>query len=335
VRRSKLGLATGLGLGLLGYAALVRRSRRTLVSDPPLGDLEAALKEWLAEAGLTAIDRYVHTPVGRVHVLLAGQGDSTVVVLAGLGASAGDFAELLARLARQHRVVAIDLPGSGLSDPIRFPGHPRRPWDQVITAVADQLGLSEFNLVGHSLGGLAAGGFAIDHPNRVRQLVLISPLGFSRRVPLLWNLSMVPGTMDLRGLYERAMLRRRLEEPGDRDGRSGHRGEWGVARDLYRRRTGFRFGHGSDLDLVGRLLQPLGLRPESRLLPALGLLSGRVLVLWGSEDRRMPLPDAQAEIQYFKGIRLEVVPGLGHLLPVHRPDVAAQLITDFLGDLPS
>jgi pimeloyl-ACP methyl ester carboxylesterase len=331
LRRSKLGLATGLGLGVLGYAALVGVARRTLVSDPPPAQLEEALQGWLAEVRLTAIHRYVHTPVGRVHVLLAGQGPRAVLVLPGLGSSAGEFARLLARLGRQHRVAAIDLPGSGLSEPVSFAGHPRQAWNTVITAVADELGLPQFTLVGHSLGGLAAGGYAIAHPERVRQLVLISPLGFGRRFPLLWNFAKVPGLMDLRGLYDRALLilgsRRRPGQEGDAD--EGHPQ---TAWDRYRLLVGLRFGGGSDLDLIGRLLQPLRLRSESQLLPALGLLSGRTLVLWGGRDRRIGVGDAQRELRYFKGLRLEVVPGAGHLLPVLEPSLTARLITEFLGD---
>jgi pimeloyl-ACP methyl ester carboxylesterase len=320
VKRSKLGLATGLGLSVLSYAALVGWARRALVADPPLGQLESALQSSLAETGLVATDRYVHTPVGRVHVLLAGQGESTVVVLPGLGASAGDFADLLARLARRHLVVAIDLPGGGLSDPIGFRGHPRPAWNEVITAVTDQIGIARFTLVGHSLGGLAAGGFAIAYPERVERLILISPVGFSRRVPLSWNLALAPGWLDLLALYQRAALSHR-----------GGRSRMESAEDRYRRLVGLRLGHASDLATVARLIQPGGLRPESRLLPALGVLSGRVLVVWGSDDRKLPVRDAQPELDYFKGIRLEVVQGAGHLLPVADPDLTARLITDFVG----
>ncbi len=330
-RRSKLGLAAGLGLGLLGYAALVASARRLLVSDPPLSELEASLQRWLGEVGLEAWDRYVHTPVGRVHVLLAGRAGSPLILLPGLGASGGDFGELLARLATRHRVAAIDLPGSGLSDPVSFQGHPRQAWDQLIGAVVDELGVTQFNLVGHSLGGLAAGSYATAHPERVGGLVLISPLGLSRRIPLHWNLSLLPGILDLLGLYERYMLTRgnwNLPEPPG----PSERRVTTPARSDYRRRVGLRFGHDSDLGMVGRVIAPFGLRPESQLLPGLGLLGGRTLVLWGGHDRRLAVRDVESELRYFKGLRLEVVPGAGHLLPVVEPNLTARLITEFLGD---
>ncbi|MGC1185658.1 MAG: alpha/beta fold hydrolase [Candidatus Dormiibacterota bacterium] len=330
MRRSKLGLATGLGLSLFSYASLVAWARRTLVVDTPILELSSALQEWLAEAHLAASSQFVHTPVGRVHVLVAGQGPKTLMLLPGLGASSADLAELLACLAVDHRVVAIDLPGTGLSDPIGFRGHPQEAWDRVITTVSARLGLTEFALIGHSLGGLAAGTYAISHQERVSKLVLISPFGIGRRIPLLWNLSMIPGLMQLRGLYQRAVTnppRRFLgwTSPGVQ------RREVGTAGEKYRRHVSLRFGPGSDLDLIGRLLLPRALRPESQLLPALGLLSGRVQVIWGDDDHRLPLQQAQAELDSFPGLRLDVVAGAGHLLPVLQPARTASLIVDFLG----
>jgi pimeloyl-ACP methyl ester carboxylesterase len=317
VKRPKLDLAIGLGLTGCGYAALVGWSRRAAFSDPPMAELESALDSRLDEAGLVATHRYVHTPAGRVHVLVGGGGESELLFLPGLGASVGDFPDLLAQLARRHLVVAIDLPGSGLSDAVAFRGHPGRPWNSVITAVADQLGIAEFSLVGHSLGGLAAGGFAIAHQERVPRLVLLSPFGLGRRIPLHWNLALVPGAMDLLGLSRRLALAR------------SHGSDAETAHHRYQRLVGARFGHGSDLDLVARLLQPLRLRSESQLLPALGLLTGRVLVIWGSEDRQLLLRDAGPELEYYPGIRLEVVQGVGHLFPATQPDLTARLITKF------
>jgi len=329
LRRSKLGLGTGLGLSVLGWAALVGWAKRSLVADPPPAELEAALDQWLAQVGLKPLHRFVATSVGRVHVLLTGQGQQVVLVLPGLGASGGEFAELIARLGRHHRVAAVDLPGTGLSDPIDFRGHPGPPWNEVIAAVARELGIAQFSLVGHSLGGLAAGSYALAHPEQVPRLILVSPLGLSRRVPILWNLALLPGVMELRGWYERVLLLRR---DGARGSASAKRfgGEPGRIQNHYRLLAGLRFGRGADLELIRRLLHPFRLKTDSQLLPALGLLAERTLVLWGGHDRRLSLRDARRELDFFKDLRLEVVPGAGHLLPVTEPNLTAQLITDFL-----
>ncbi|HVC39084.1 MAG TPA: alpha/beta hydrolase [Candidatus Dormibacteraeota bacterium] len=330
MRRPKLGLAIGLGLSATGYRALVVWSRQALVGAPSSAELEASLRDRLATAGLAEVEsRYQDTPAGRVHVLLAGRSGSPVALLPGLAASAGDFAELIVALARDHRVIAIDLPGSGLSDPVGFKGHPRRPWIEVIQAVVDREQIDQFSLVGHSLGGLAAGGFAIAHPERVRRLVLLSPLGLSRRIPRLWNLTLVPGLMDLRGLYQRATLTR--GSGGHRLAGDHRRPDRGArAQGLYRLGVGRRFGAGSDLGLVPRLLRPFRLRADSQLLPGLGLLADRVLVIWGGDDRRLSWRDAEVELAYFPRLRATVVPNTGHLFPVLQPVPTAGLIAEFL-----
>ncbi|MGC1406527.1 MAG: alpha/beta fold hydrolase [Candidatus Dormiibacterota bacterium] len=318
MKRPKLDLAIGLGLTVCGYVALVGWARRAAVSDPPMAELESALDRRLDAVGLVADHRYVHTPAGRVHVLVGGAGASALVFVPGLGASVGDFPGLLAQLAHRHRVVAVDLPGSGLSDAVAFRGHPVAPWTEAITAVVDQLGIAEFDLVGHSLGGLVAGGFAVANQERVRRLVLLSPLGLRRRIPLQWNLALFPGTMDLLALSRRLTLA------------GSARGDANWSDDPYARLVRRRFGSGSDLVLVSRLFQPLRLRSESELLPALGLLSGRVLVIWGSEDRQLLLRDAAPQLSYYPGIRLEVVPDAGHLFPATQAERTAGLITEFL-----
>lgn len=334
MRRPRSGLAIGLGavgLSTLAYPGLIAWARRALVADAPLEELESALDGWLAEARLVASHRYFHTPVGRVHALLAGGGGRTLVVLPGLQASAGDMARLLAQLARDYRVVAIDRPGCGLSDPLRSPSQPWSTWDQVISAVTGELSLDGFDLVGHSLGGLAAGRFAVAHPDQVGQLVLISPLGLGRRIPLSWNLALVPGVMDLMALRERRDLVRQVPGPSLAEG-MGKRSSAAAPSpwELYRSAVGLRFGAHSDLSSVGRVFRPLGLPPESRLLPALGLLSGRVLVLWGSDDRRLPLSSAKAELDYYPGLRLDVIEGAGHLLPFDQPQMTAQLVATWM-----
>ena len=99
-------------------------------------------------------------------------GHGTPIVLVhGLGSSADDWLPTARRLARRHRVVLVDLPGHGESDmpePFSLEG-------AVVTldrALADIPGGPPI-LVGHSLGGLIAAAEAIDHPERVRGLVLV------------------------------------------------------------------------------------------------------------------------------------------------------------------
>ena len=210
MKGARIGVAAGaVALASAGYASAVGLARRQPGQVASEVAIEATLDRWLGELGVCGLHHYIATPVGRVHVLELGAGRDPLVFLHGLGASVGEYVGLLSELSRRFRVIGIDRPGSGLSDPVRFDGHPRPAWNQVLQAVAETLSPGGFDLVGHSLGGLAAGGFAVDHPELVRRLVLLSPVGLSPMLPWSWSLSMLPGLTDVLNLTARLVLARR------------------------------------------------------------------------------------------------------------------------------
>lgn len=107
-----------------------------------------------------------------VAVVSEDRGDGPpVILLHGLAGSGRWWDRNLAALGRTFRVVALDLPGFGATRrDARFildraPG-------QVLAAM-DGLGIDRASVVGHSMGGLVAGGLAADHPDRVDRLVLV------------------------------------------------------------------------------------------------------------------------------------------------------------------
>lgn len=106
------------------------------------------------------------TPVGRT-VMGAGP---TIVIVPGLGSGVAHWLPVARRLAREHRVVVVDLPGHGgspMPDSLTLEG----------AALALDAVLAEedgpVTLVGHSLGGLVAAQAALMRPERVRGLVLV------------------------------------------------------------------------------------------------------------------------------------------------------------------
>ena len=91
----------------------------------------------------------------RVRVLSHGRGPA-VVLLHGVSESAAIWAPLFTEL-RHFRLLAVDLPGHGLSDPIAFRrGQVREHARRLIDDILDALGLDEVPVIGHSLGGMFA-----------------------------------------------------------------------------------------------------------------------------------------------------------------------------------
>jgi 4,5:9,10-diseco-3-hydroxy-5,9,17-trioxoandrosta-1(10),2-diene-4-oate hydrolase len=101
---------------------------------------------------------------------------STVVCLHAIGHGAGDFARLAARLSDHHRVLALDWPGQGWSDPDREPPSSRR-YAELGAGFLAAVDAGPVVIVGNSIGGGVAIRHAAAHPGQVRGLVLANPSG--------------------------------------------------------------------------------------------------------------------------------------------------------------
>jgi pimeloyl-ACP methyl ester carboxylesterase len=101
-----------------------------------------------------------------------GSGEPLVLLHGGIGASEM-FAAILDELAERRRVIAVDLQGHGHTADIDRPLRAEHLADD-IAALIEHLGLERADVMGYSLGGMVALRTAIQHPARVRRLVLVS-----------------------------------------------------------------------------------------------------------------------------------------------------------------
>ena len=114
----------------------------------------------------------LHT-IDRMVVEDEGEGDA-VVCVHGLGGSSNTFTPLMPVLAR-HRVVRIDLPGSGRSQRTEGPLSIQRYADTVLS-VCGRLNIARAHFVGHSMGNIVLQHVAVQSPGLVRSLALFGPL---------------------------------------------------------------------------------------------------------------------------------------------------------------
>jgi 2-hydroxy-6-oxonona-2,4-dienedioate hydrolase len=135
-----------------------------------------------------------------VHYVRQGRGPS-IVLLHGLGGFAESWRGTIDALAKRADVLALDLPGFGLS------GKPRTRYDldfftRVLHGFLDVTGVGQASLVGHSLGGAVAVAYALTRPARVDRLALVSAVvpGFDYRPSWLYRMATI------RGLGEAAAL---------------------------------------------------------------------------------------------------------------------------------
>ncbi|HEV2641572.1 MAG TPA: alpha/beta fold hydrolase, partial [Candidatus Elarobacter sp.] len=111
-----------------------------------------------------------------LHVTRSGFGPP-LVVLHGFTGSSETWMPLRTALDDRHTIIAVDMPGHGHSsapdDPARYA---LSRFSNDLARTLDMLGLERVALLGYSMGGRAALGFALAHPSRIAALVLESTL---------------------------------------------------------------------------------------------------------------------------------------------------------------
>ena len=102
-----------------------------------------------------------------------------MVALHGIMDSAHAWEGWINEIGEHYRIVAVDLPGFGLTGPLLSGDYHMETYVQYVEDFVEALGLHHFHLVGNSLGGGVAWNYAIQHPDKVDKLILIDPIGLS------------------------------------------------------------------------------------------------------------------------------------------------------------
>ncbi len=120
-------------------------------------------------------------PVRNINVAFIDEGSSDQVLLLihGLGSNAKGWIKNIPVLAENFRVIAVDLPGYGKSDKGYY-DYSMSFYALVLKELLLKLNITSAVFVGHSMGGQIAINSALQYPELVEKLVLISPAGFER-----------------------------------------------------------------------------------------------------------------------------------------------------------
>jgi pimeloyl-ACP methyl ester carboxylesterase len=238
-------------------------------------------------------------------VLSAGEGEP-LVYLHGAGTVTG-FDALLP-LAERFRLIVPVHPGFGESadDPAIDDVHDYR---RHYLDLFDALGLEQLSLVGHSMGGWIGSNFAIDHPERVRRLVLVAPAGLKVDEHPTQDIFTIPGpeigawlSNDLSVFEGHVPVPPTPEFLAD-----GYREMTSAARVLWARPYDLKLSRW-----LHRLTMP-------------------TLILWGEADRLIPVGQAPVWAEHIPGAEVRTLPGVGHLVFDESPE-AAEAVAGFVGE---
>lgn len=281
----------------------------------------------LAAPAAAAEERRIAEPVfgGEALVVLAGAPEAPPVVLIhGIGERAArDWQGLIAVLARDHRVLAFDLPGFGRSSAGNHAYTPERYAAFVRYAIERELGPRPVGLVGHSLGGAVALRYAARHPEDVSALVLVAVPGLLHRAAyskylVHLGLDRLPGLYPAQGDHLRnlasnllGLVERLRPTP-----------EAIVANADLRRRL-------LDADPARIAGLALAIEDFTADLPRVGMPT---LLLWGGRDEIAPRRNGETLAAMLPHARLEVLAASGHTPMDEVPESFNARVAAFLRD---
>src|SRR2546426_12476077 len=133
----------------------------------------------------------------RVHYIERGTGPA-IVMVHGFGGHTFSFRKLMPDLAREHRVVALDLKGFGYSERPKNGDYSLGAQARLVLGAMDALGTSTATLIGHSMGGEVVMRVANLAPDRVERLILAGSIS-GDRIPMLPPLPIIKPFLPLFG----------------------------------------------------------------------------------------------------------------------------------------
>lgn len=295
-------------------------------------------------AGITS--RVVEIGGARVHYLRAGvEGKgSTHLLVHSMGSGAWSWMDVISPLSARGLVIALDLPGSGRSRPIRRGAGTVGAGTQFLDDFTVALGLEHVVVHGHSMGGLVGGLFAGRAPDRVERLVLTSAplpgLPDPPRFPGAWRVGFrvarpVADVLVGAGIRLKADMMRRWADGRDSAGLESAMARGGtdvsrvspellslVAEEIGRLVLPWRIEGAVDAALsVVRALTV----DEASTREQLAAITAPTLLLWGANDRVIPQRMSDEVEAAHPDWDSRTLDDVGHLLPWESPELYVEL----------
>jgi pimeloyl-ACP methyl ester carboxylesterase len=245
--------------------------------------------------------------------VVEGRGEP-LALIHGVGASLEVWDGVAARLRNRYRIVRYDQRGHGQSEKVPGP-YEVQDFSGDLRGLLDVLGVERAHVAGHSLGGVVAQSFALDYPERLGKLALIS-------------------TVAGRTEEERRRVRERLALVAN-----------GIAGDHFRASLDrwftdeFRAANPKLLEAYAARNQAndpacyaaaYRVLAETDLAERLREITADTLVMTGEHDQGSNPRMARLMHERIKGSFLQILPALRHSILVEAPDVVARALSDFL-----
>ena len=263
----------------------------------------------------------------KIHYQESGSGDNVVVMMHGSGPGASSWSTFNRNVAplveAGYRAVLIDSPGWSESDPIVVETGPRSVYNAAaVKGVLDAMGIQKAHLIGNSMGGAGAFQFALNFPERTGKLVVMGSGGAGQSlvvpmppegIKLIGALYRNPTTDNLKRMldvfvYDTSALDDSLVE--------------GRFKNMMKRE-----------DHVRNFAKTAELNPRHLTLDLtsqLGQIKSPTLIIWGREDRFVPLDCGLRLLGGLPNARMHIFNRCGHWAQWEHADEFNRLVMDFL-----
>ncbi len=265
---------------------------------------------------------YVSLHELRIHYVEAGQPKGTAVIMIhGLGGSWTNWSLCLPFLMGSYRCIALDLPGFGLSDKPDM-SYSIPSYSSIIKEFTQALSIDRAIFVGHSMGGQVVLDFVLSYQDSVISAILVGPYGVQRPScirKLLLRFLTKKGE-DIRFVND-FTLRLAIERLFHRRG--------GACEEMVQFYQ--RLSKSSGKEAFGRAFTRAAKGALSYALRGkLHDVKVPVLIVYGRNDRVIPLEHVLYMEHHIPGAKVARLDGCGHMPQIEKPGRFATLVLDFL-----
>lgn len=245
-----------------------------------------------------------------------GEGEP-LIIMHGLFGTYENWGTQIKALSEHFQVIAVDMRNHGRSDHNSVMDYPAMAAD--IVELMDDLGLESANILGHSMGGKAAMQLALNHPKRIRKLIVvdIAPVEYKPHHDDVFS-----------GLY--SVQLDQLKSRGDADKQlAAHVDELGVRafllKNLYRDENK-QFRWRMNLDVLRDEYAHIGAAPSGTPF------KGKTLFIKG-ENSHYLLPEHRDQVlTLFPNTSYKLMQGAGHWPHAEKPSIFGKIVLGFLLD---
>lgn len=255
------------------------------------------------------------------HYIEKGSGEP-VILLHGFFFDTYMWNKNIDLLAEKYKVYAIDLWGFGYStrDPLDY-GYPL--YTQQLLKFVDRLDIPRASLIGQSMGGGTIINFTVSNRDRVDKIILVDAAGMPNRLPIMGRISNLPKLGEfMYGLNNNFIRRMTL-------GNTFLHNKQVITEEYFENATRFHKIKGTT-EVMLYITRKQFFDTLKEEINKLSLMNVPTLIVWGREEKSIPLPIGEEMHRILKDSRLVILDQAGHCSHDDQPDLFNQLTLDFL-----